>query len=109
MCALLNLLVGLKKSYIIKIAWTFNHVQCNMSNVENVQVQSSIVIDLKVTQLAATQVQDTSWKLHYCNFIYCGLFVINDGLHVDLVIPRCCGVTFVGHSKLVVMFCPKLL
>jgi len=50
---------GVKKKYIIKIAWTSNHVQCNMLDVENVHVQPSIVADLKVKQLATIQVQAT--------------------------------------------------
>jgi hypothetical protein len=52
MCALLNFLVGLQKKYIIKIAWTSNHVQCNMLDVESVHVQPSSVLDLEVKQLA---------------------------------------------------------
>jgi hypothetical protein len=68
-----------KNSYTIRIARTFNHVQCNMSNVESVHVQRSIVANLEVTQLVAIQVQPTSWKLHNHSSIYWGLFVINDG------------------------------
>jgi hypothetical protein len=59
MCALLNFLVGLQKKYIIKIAWTSNHVQCNMLDVESVHVQPSSVLDLEVKQLATIQVQAT--------------------------------------------------
>jgi hypothetical protein len=42
-----------KNNYTIWTAWPFNHVQCNMSNVESVHVQLSIVVDLEVTQLVA--------------------------------------------------------
>ncbi len=77
-----------KNNYIIKTARTFNYVQCNMSNVESVHVQPSIVEDLEVTQLATIQVQATSWKLHNCISIYWGFFVINDGLDVDFVISK---------------------
>jgi hypothetical protein len=42
-----------KNNYIIRTARTFNHVQCNMSNVESVHVQPFIVANLEVTQLVA--------------------------------------------------------
>jgi hypothetical protein len=74
-------------NYTTRITWTFNHVQGNMSNVENVHVQHSTVVHLEVTQLVVIQVQVESWKTHNHNSICWGFFIVNDGLLVNLLNP----------------------
>jgi hypothetical protein len=49
-----------KYNYTTRTTWTFNRVQGNMSNVESVYVQHSIVVCLEVTQLVVIQVQAAS-------------------------------------------------
>jgi hypothetical protein len=56
-----------------------------VSNVENVHLQVPNMLDDDISQLVIVETQVVAWKPHSNLLICWGYFVIDDGLHVDLV------------------------
>jgi hypothetical protein len=57
-------------------------------NVESVHLQPPNMSNDDISQLAIIETQVVAWIPHICLSICWGFFVVNDGLHVDLVKPQ---------------------
>jgi hypothetical protein len=58
----------------------------SFSNMENVCLETTISLEDEVFWFVVIEVQVVFWKPHHRNSICWSLFVLNDGLHVDLEI-----------------------